>query len=79
MGSRHANRCEACERADAITRGAKCAMHESSTSPVVDRSVGDRPGWPGPGWSGPMLKALCGYNPKARVPRFDEVTGKRIS
>lgn len=73
------NRCEACERAHAQVIGAKCAMHESSTSATIDRKAVERPGWPSPGWSGPMLRTLSGFNPRAKVPRFDDLTGKRIS
>ena len=53
-------------------------MHETSTSPIVERSrtIADR--FPGPGWSGPFLGALCGYDPFAPVPTFDE-DGRRVA
>lgn len=58
MGS--ANRCEACERADVIVRGAKCAMHEHATSPRIDRATLERAMRDRPGPIGPVPFVLAG-------------------
>lgn len=50
--------CHACAMANELVRGAKCAMHESSTSPTVNRQkrVHDKPGD-----LGPVPRILAGY------------------
>lgn len=49
--------CHGCQRANELVRGAKCALHESSTSAVVDRK-GRYLGKPGP--LGPIPRLLIG-------------------
>lgn len=64
------NRCGACERAHAMVKGAKCGMHETATSPIVDRTIGERPGWHGAGWNGPVLYMLSGGSNPAIIRRL---------
>ena len=70
---RNGKGCHLCERADSITKGAKCALHESATSPPVDR--GDKPTAAGP--LGPPCVQIMGLDRSRRAPCFD-VEGRRI-
>lgn len=55
-----ANKCEACARASNLVRGGKCAMHESSTSPSVDRAFLNRIESQAIGSIGPVPFVLAG-------------------
>lgn len=80
--------CEACERCNVITRGAKCALHESSTSPSIDRlehARGERPWWDRPGSVGigrvPFVLAggdLAKLTPKARTEMRAAILGVEL-
>lgn len=58
--SHGANRCEACARANDQVKGAKCAMHETSTSGTIDRVALARLERDRPGPLGPVRFVLAG-------------------
>lgn len=67
------SKCDACERAQVLQPHARCAMHETSTSPVVDRRrVDDRQRGP----IGPVPRIAFAYV-VGDVPRFDD-DGRRV-